>query len=125
MPAMQRRWERYREHGLAIAAIAADRSDNKLVASFVNKLGLDYSILLDPERKVRNRHEVVGLPMSYLIGRDGKISGRVIDIAERDSPQAFNIKRVTPEDHCNKCIHQPQAFVRGVNDVSLSFIGVN
>ena len=29
----------------------------------------------------------VGLPMSYLIGRDGKISARVIGIRTWDSPQ--------------------------------------
>jgi peroxiredoxin len=89
MPAMQRLWERYREQGLVIVAVAADRGDDKQVASFVDKLGLDYPILLDPTGEVRNRYEVVGLPMSYLIGRDGKISGRIIGITEWDSPQAF------------------------------------
>ena len=89
MPAMQRLWERYREHGLVIVAVAVDKGNNKQVASFVDKLGLNYPILVDPEGKVRNRYEVVGLPMSYLIGRDGKISGRVIGATDWDSPQAF------------------------------------
>ncbi|MEJ2574351.1 MAG: TlpA disulfide reductase family protein [Gammaproteobacteria bacterium] len=89
MPAMQRLWERYRQQGLVIVAVAADRSDGKQVASFVDQLGLTYPILLDPKGEVRNRYEVVGLPMSYLIGRDGKISGRVIGITKWDSPQAF------------------------------------
>jgi len=86
---MQRLWERYRKQGLVIVAVAADKGNGKQVASFVDKLGLDYPILLDPEGKVRNRYEVVGLPMSYLIGRDGKITGRVIGITKWDSPQAF------------------------------------
>jgi len=89
MPAMQRLWERYRKQGLVIVAVAADQDNGKQVASFVDKLGLNYPILLDPEGKARNRYEVVGLPMSYLIGRDGKISGRVIGIKSWDSPQAF------------------------------------
>jgi len=89
MPAMQRLWERYREQGLVIVAVAADKGDRKQVASFVDKLGLSYPVLLDPEGTVRNRYEVVGLPMSYLIGLDGKISGRVIGIAKWDSPEAF------------------------------------
>ena len=89
MPAMQRLWEGYRKQGLVIVAVAADRGDAEHVASFVDKLGLTYPILLDPTGTVRNRYEVVGLPMSYLIGRDGKISGRVIGTTKWDSPQAF------------------------------------
>ena len=86
---MQRLWEGYRKQGLVIVAVAADRGDAEHVASFVDKLGLTYPILLDPTGTVRNRYEVVGLPMSYLIGRDGKISGRVIGTTKWDSPQAF------------------------------------
>ena len=89
MPAMQRLWERYRKQGLVIVAVAADNDNGKQVASFVDKLGLNFPILLDPDGKVRNRYEVVGLPMSYLIGRDGRISGRVIGITDWDGPQAF------------------------------------
>ncbi len=88
MPAMQTLWERYREQGFVIVAVAADRAGRKPVVSFVNKLALSYPILLDPEGDVRNRYEVVGLPMSYLIGRDGKISGRVIGVREWDSSEA-------------------------------------
>jgi peroxiredoxin len=89
MPAMQRLWERYREQGLVIVAVSADKGERKKVVSFVDKLALGFPILLDPEGDVRNRYEVVGLPMSYLIGRDGKISGRVIGITRWDSPEAF------------------------------------
>lgn len=88
MPAMQRLWERYRAQGFVIVAIAADRGSRKPVASFVDKLALSYPVLLDPEGNVRKRYEVIGLPMSYLIGRDGKISGRLVGIREWDSPEA-------------------------------------
>lgn len=91
MPAMQRLWERYRGQGFVIIAIAADRGSRKPVVSFVDKLALSYPVLLDPDGDVRNRYEVVGLPMSYLIGRDGKISGRLIGIREWDSPEAVAV----------------------------------
>lgn len=91
MPAMQRLWERYRDQGLVILAISVDRTKRKHVASFVNKQKLNYPILMDPEGEVRNRYEVVGLPMSYLIGRDGKISGRVIGGANWDSSEAYTL----------------------------------
>ncbi len=91
MPGMQRLWERYREQGFVIIAVAADKNGHKQVAPFVGKLALNYPVLLDPEGEVRNRYEVVGLPMSYLIGRDGKISGRVIGIKEWDSHEADRV----------------------------------
>jgi hypothetical protein len=40
---------------------------------------------------VRNRYDVVGLPMSYLIGRDGKISGRIVGVIDWASEDAFEM----------------------------------
>lgn len=91
MPAMQQAWERYRTEGFEVVAVAADRRGRKNVAPFIEEHGYEYPILLDPGGEVRNRYEVVGLPMSYLIGRDGKISGRVIGIIDWESPEAQQI----------------------------------
>ncbi len=88
MPAMQTLWKRYRAEGFEILAVAADRRGRKNVASFVVEHGFEYPVLLDPGGKVRNRYDVVGLPMSYLIGRDGKVSGRVVGVIDWASPSA-------------------------------------
>lgn len=89
MPVMQQLWERYRLHGFEIIAVAADRRGRKSVAPFIEAHGFEYPALLDSDGAVRNRYEVVGLPMSYLIGRDGKISGRIIGIIDWNSPEAY------------------------------------
>lgn len=78
MPDLEALWQRYLEQDLVVLAIATDRSDNGAVHEFVKKTGVTFPVLLDPDGVVRNRYEVVGLPTSYLIGRDGKISGRAI-----------------------------------------------
>ncbi|VAX09940.1 hypothetical protein MNBD_GAMMA26-1478 [hydrothermal vent metagenome] len=78
MPDMQSLWEQTKDQGFVILAVAADRGDKEQVEAFTQKLALTFPILLDPSGDVRNRYEVAALPMSYLIGRDGKISGRVI-----------------------------------------------
>jgi peroxiredoxin len=88
MPAMQRLWEKYREQGFVILAVAADKGSQKQVVDFVEKQALSYPILFDPQGEVRKKYEVVGLPMSYLIGRDGRISGRTLGIREWDSDKA-------------------------------------
>ncbi|HDZ78290.1 MAG TPA: TlpA family protein disulfide reductase [Gammaproteobacteria bacterium] len=88
MPAMQSLWEKYREQGFVIIAVAADRGKREQVMSFAEKLALTFPIVFDPEGEIRKRYEVVALPMSYLIGRDGKISGRIIGKREWGSGKA-------------------------------------
>ncbi len=89
MPGMQALWEKTRAKGFVILAVAADRGSKKQVAAFARELALTFPILLDPDGKVRNRYEVEMLPMSYLIGRDGRISGRVIASKAWASQEAF------------------------------------
>ena len=76
MPSLQSLWQDFKTQDFVILAIAADRGNKKDVARFAARLGLDFPILLDPDGKVRRRYEVFGLPLSYLIGKDGKILGR-------------------------------------------------
>jgi len=102
MPGMQTLWERSREKGFVILAVAADRGSKKQVADFAQELTLTFPILLDPDGKVRNRYEVEMLPMSYLIGRDGRISGRVIGSKAWASQEAFAlIEHLLHQDDAN------------------------
>mgnify|MGYP001812479972 CR=1 FL=1 len=78
MPDLEALWQRYREQDLVVLAIAADRGSGGAVHAFVDQTGVTFPVLLDPDGVVRNTYEVVALPTSYLIGRDGKISARAI-----------------------------------------------
>jgi peroxiredoxin len=75
MPSLEKLWERFKAKGVVVIAVAEDRRSE--VESFARKLGLTFPILLDLEGAVRKDYEVTALPMTYLIGRDGKISGRM------------------------------------------------
>lgn len=79
---MEAAWRHFKDREFVILAVAADRGNQKGVGSMAEDMGLTYPILLDPDGEVRNAYEIFGLPMTYLIGRDGKISGRLI--SERD-----------------------------------------
>jgi len=98
MPAMQTLWTRYRADGFEILAVAGDRRGRDNVAPFIERHGFQFPILLDADGAVRNRYDVVGLPMSYLIGRDGKISGRVVGVIDWTSPDAFEMVEVLLQD---------------------------
>ena len=78
MPSLQTLYHSLESEGLVVLAIAADRGNKNGIIKFAGKLALDFPVLLDPDGDVRNAYEVTGLPMTYLIGRDGKISARKI-----------------------------------------------
>jgi peroxiredoxin len=86
MPELESLWQQYRDQGLVIVGIAADRGDVAVVREFSEKNGLTFPVLHDADGLVRNRYEVMALPMSYVIGRDGKISGRAIGGQAWNSP---------------------------------------
>jgi len=88
MPALESLWQRYGADGLAVLGIAADRGSIDVVRDFAAESGLTFPILHDEAGIVRNRYEVTGLPTSYVIGRDGKISGRAIGSRDWNTPQA-------------------------------------
>jgi cytochrome c biogenesis protein CcmG/thiol:disulfide interchange protein DsbE len=88
LPALESLWRRYRETGFVIVGIAADRGSADGVRKFADAAGVTFPVLLDPEGVVRNRYEVIALPMSYLIGRDGRFSGRILGSWDWQDPQA-------------------------------------
>jgi peroxiredoxin len=87
LPALESLWRRYRGRGFVIVGIAADRGDADVVREFADRTGISFPVLLDAEGAVRNRYEVVALPMSYLIGRDGRFSARVLGAREWQGPE--------------------------------------
>ena len=87
MPAMEQLWNRFKDDGFAILAISLDKGSRKRIETFIRKSGLTYPILLDPEEGVSKRYNLVGLPGSYLIGRDGKIRGKIAGPIDWTSPE--------------------------------------
>ena len=87
MPALESLWLRYRDQGLVVLALSADRDNLQRVTAFINQGSYSFPVLLDTEGEVRKTYEVRALPTSYLIGRDGKFIGRMIGEREWDSTQ--------------------------------------
>jgi len=72
-------------------SINVNRGGHDDVQDFINKVSPEFHTLLDPAGSVRNRYAVRGLPMTYLIGSDGKIIGRIIGERDWASPAAKNM----------------------------------
>ena len=78
MPVLESLWQEYGGQGLMILGIAGDRGDIEIIREFAEKTGVNFPVLHDQEGLVRNRYKVTALPTTYMVGRDGKISGRAI-----------------------------------------------
>ncbi len=90
MPAIERLWEKFKGEDFIILAVAVDRGKPKKVRKFSKKHGITFPILLDPKGSTRKTYEVSALPTSYIIGKDGRISGKVLGAKEWDKAEAVS-----------------------------------
>lgn len=77
IPALETLHQRHREAGLVVAGVSIDiDEDRKKVAEFAGALGASYAIWYDPDDRVSTTFLALGVPASYLIGRDGTLRWR-------------------------------------------------
>lgn len=93
LPQLQALSRRLGDEGLVVLTVAVDRSPAATVAEFVAEGAYSLRVLLDPQGRVRRRYEVSALPMSYLIGRDGRFEARAIGPRAWDAPEAVTALR--------------------------------
>jgi len=86
MPELEKAWLKYRQKGLIILGVSANRGNQRLVRDYVRKTGVTFPILLDPKGTVRNMYEVTGFPFTYIIGKDGKFIGKKVGDTDWKSP---------------------------------------
>jgi cytochrome c biogenesis protein CcmG, thiol:disulfide interchange protein DsbE len=73
LEAMQRD---FAPRGLRILAVSVDNGNGVRVRRFVESERLTFPVAHDPEGRVQQLYQTVGVPESYLIGRDGKLLWR-------------------------------------------------
>jgi len=77
IPALETLHQRHRAAGLVIAGVSIDVDDDrKKIAEFASALGASYPIWYDPDDRVSTTFLALGVPASYLIGRDGVLRWR-------------------------------------------------
>jgi peroxiredoxin len=72
MPAIEDRYTTFKGQGLVVLGINQDE-DAEIVQAFVERLGLDFPILLDPGAVVGELYRARGLPTTFIVDRDGQI----------------------------------------------------
>jgi peroxiredoxin len=96
MPSMERLYQDLRARGFVVLGVSVDVDPGVadasgrvqgIVREYVDELGVTFPILLDPDGAVEDVYNVSGLPTTYVIGRDGRIEGRIVGAREWDSEE--------------------------------------
>ena len=71
MPVLERLHRDFGPRGLAVVGVNA-REAPTTARRYAGDLGLTFPVVLDPDGKVNTLYGVVGLPSTFLLGRDGR-----------------------------------------------------
>ena len=78
MPTMQKIYSEYKGRGFEILAINIEPDALQEIREFVKELRLTFPVLLDPDMKVTRKYRLIGLPISFLIDRQGIIRAKEV-----------------------------------------------
>ncbi len=93
MPALESLWKELGEEGLVVIGINVDRRGERLAGKFMERYGLSFPVLFDREGEVRREYEVMVLPVTYIVGRDGRFVGRVTGVRDWDGEEVLTFFR--------------------------------
>jgi peroxiredoxin len=71
MPTFERLHRELSVQGLAVVGINA-REGTSTIREYAKELGLTFPLISDPTGKINSAYGVIGLPTTFLIGRDGR-----------------------------------------------------
>jgi cytochrome c biogenesis protein CcmG, thiol:disulfide interchange protein DsbE len=87
MPSIQRLYNRYRNAGFKVVAVAVDDPGyEQRIIDFVADHKLTFEILHEGTGKIEQAFQTQGIPATFLIGRDGRIRKFNLGAADWDSP---------------------------------------
>lgn len=100
MPALQQLYQTYSAEGLAVVGVSVDHGAPGEVKEFAEKLKISFPILHDRDSIISRLYSNPGVPVSYLIDRQGRIAYRVLGDYDWFSPQARDaVKGLLQEKH--------------------------
>ena len=79
-------YDEFEAQGLEIIGIGLDQGGAADIAPFVERNGVDYTILVGT-RSVGEAYRVSGIPTTFIIGRDGRIAAKHVGFANELRPE--------------------------------------
>jgi cytochrome c biogenesis protein CcmG/thiol:disulfide interchange protein DsbE len=87
MPAIERLHREFGPQGLTVMAVNA-REGTPAVRNYGRDLGLTFALVLDPNGDIGKMYGVLGIPTTFLIGRDGRAVAFAVGPRAWGSPPA-------------------------------------
>ncbi len=78
MPSMESLYQRLKDRNFEMLAVSIDKDGEKIVRPFVEKHGLNFTVLLDPGGKTYPLYGLTGVPETFIIGKNGMILQKII-----------------------------------------------
>jgi thiol-disulfide isomerase/thioredoxin len=72
--------------GLVIVSVNVD-SEHAEAEKFIKAHPVDFEVIYDPQGKLAKGHRVIGMPSSFLFGRDGKLISSHIGFRNKEADQ--------------------------------------
>lgn len=91
MPAMQQLYQAYSAEDFVVVGVSVDRSAPGEVKAYAEKLKISFPILHDRDGIINRQYSNPGVPVSYLIDRQGRIAYRVLGEYDWFSPGARDV----------------------------------
>jgi thiol-disulfide isomerase/thioredoxin len=77
MPSLEKLSQKYKGNDVSVVAISLDEGKEKAIKMLVNKMNLSFPIALEGQAS-GDDYKVSVLPVTYIIGKDGLLLGRVV-----------------------------------------------
>ena len=87
MPAFEQLHRDFTAQGLTVLGVNV-REGKRAIQSYARELDLTFPLVLDSNGEIRNSYGVIGLPTTFLIGRDGRTVGLAVGPREWSSMPA-------------------------------------
>lgn len=90
MPSLQAISIKYQDDDVIVVAVSVDSGREKAVKKWIKKMKLEFPIALEGQ-KAGNIYEVSALPVTFIIGKQGQLIGRILGEREWNSEETTEL----------------------------------
>jgi len=91
MPSMETAYQKFKDRGFTVVAISSDEEGESVITPFIEKLGVTFPILLDPDKAVSSEYGALNLPLSFVLDRDGQVIAGSVGGRDWASEEALSV----------------------------------
>lgn len=85
-PWMAKMQQQYGEQGLVVLSVNLD-TEEKLAQQFLVDNPIPFAIIFDPQGTIAQKYQLMGMPSSYVYGRDGELKQTHVGFFNRLKPK--------------------------------------